>query len=844
METPVSRSALYGKLAGPLFRSLESATAFCKLRSNPWVELTHWLHQLTQQPDNDILHVLRHYQIPLSDVEKALLRQLDMLPAGASAISDFSHHIDLSVEKAWMLASVRYGDNKIRSGWLLLALLTTPELRRVLSSICAPLATLPVDELTEILPSLIETSPEAQERPYDGSGLASAIPGESSQAIPNGGQDGKSALAKYCQDMTAQARDGKIDPVTGREHEIRTMTDILLRRRQNNPLLTGEAGVGKTAVVEGFALAIAQGEVPPALREVRLLALDVGALLAGASMKGEFESRLKGLLEEAGRSPQPVILFVDEVHTLVGAGGASGTGDAANLLKPALARGTLRTIGATTWSEYKRHIEKDPALTRRFQVLQIAEPEEIPAMEMVRGLVDTLEKHHNVLILDEAVRAAVQLSHRYIPARQLPDKAISLLDTAAARVALTARIFSLNDELTASESRWQRELELVHTLQKLRLAESDADDKTTLQQAETALREWQGDAPVVFPEVSAAVVAAIVADWTGIPAGRMVKDEASQVLELPARLAQRVTGQDGALAQIGERIQTARAGLGDPRKPVGVFMLAGPSGVGKTETALALAEAIYGGEQNLVTINMSEFQEAHTVSTLKGAPPGYVGYGEGGVLTEAVRRHPWSVVLLDEIEKAHHDVHELFYQVFDKGGMEDGEGTHVDFKNTTLLLTTNVGSDLISQMCEDPALMPDATGLKEALMPELRKHFPAAFLGRVTVIPYLPLDETSRGVIARLHLDRLVARMGEQHGVTLTYSEELVAHIVACCPMHETGARLLIGYIEQHILPRLSRYWLQAMTEKAAIRQIDIGVNGDEQIVFETTSQEGICQKS
>ncbi|APZ64731.1 AAA family ATPase [Salmonella enterica subsp. enterica serovar Stanley] len=611
METPVSRSALYGKLAGPLFRSLESATAFCKLRSNPWVELTHWLHQLTQQPDNDILHVLRHYQIPLSDVEKALLRQLDMLPAGASAISDFSHHIDLSVEKAWMLASVRYGDNKIRSGWLLLALLTTPELRRVLSSICAPLATLPVDELTEILPSLIETSPEAQERPYDGSGLASAIPGESSQAIPNGVQDGKSALAKYCQDMTAQARDGKIDPVTGREHEIRTMTDILLRRRQNNPLLTGEAGVGKTAVVEGFALAIAQGEVPPALREVRLLALDVGALLAGASMKGEFESRLKGLLEEAGRSPQPVILFVDEVHTLVGAGGASGTGDAANLLKPALARGTLRTIGATTWSEYKRHIEKDPALTRRFQVLQIAEPEEIPAMEMVRGLVDTLEKHHNVLILDEAVRAAVQLSHRYIPARQLPGKAISLLDTAAARVALTlhtppasvqflrqqlkaaemersllqkqekmgiqsderrdaltARIFSLNNELTASESRWQRELELVHTLQELRLAESDADDKTTLQQAETALREWQGDAPVVFPEVSAAVVAAIVADWTGIPAGRMVKDEASQVLELPARLAQRVTGQDGALAQIGERIQTARAGLGDPRKPV------------------------------------------------------------------------------------------------------------------------------------------------------------------------------------------------------------------------------------------------------------------------------------
>ena len=676
--------------------------------------------------------------------------------------------------------------------------------------------------------------------------------------------------------MTVQAREGNIDPVTGREYEIRTMTDILLRRRQNNPLLTGEAGVGKTAVVEGFALAIAQGEVPPALRNVRLLSLDVGALLAGASMKGEFESRLKALLEEAARSPQPVILFVDEVHTLVGAGGTSGTGDAANLLKPALARGTLRTIGATTWSEYKRHIEKDPALTRRFQVLQVAEPEEAAAVAMVRGLVETLEKHHNVLILDEAVRAAVQLSHRYIPARQLPDKAISLLDTAAARVALSlhtppahvqylrqqlkaaemeqalllkqaqmgirpergdalaARIVSLKTELAEAEARWQQELELVHTLQAHRQAAPGEYDEAALQQAQTSLRTWQGEDPVVFPEVGAAVVAAIVSDWTGIPAGRMLKDEASQILELPERLAQRVTGQMNALAQIGERIQTARAGLGDPRKPVGVFLLAGPSGVGKTETALALAEAIYGGEQNLITINMSEFQESHTVSTLKGAPPGYIGYGQGGVLTEAVRRHPWSVVLLDEIEKAHHDVHELFYQVFDKGGMEDGEGVHIDFKNTTLLLTTNVGSELISQLCEDPALMPDPAGLKEALMPELRKHFPAAFLGRMTVIPYLPLDESARSVIARLHLDRLAARMVEQHGVTLVYGDDLIAHIVAHCPAHETGARLLIGYIEQFILPHLSRYWLQAMTEKTSIAHIRIGVNSDEQIVFET----------
>lgn len=851
MDTPVSRSALYGKLTKSLFSSLESATTFCKLRANPYVELTHWLHQLILQPENDIHNVLRHYQITSADVETALIQQLNILPAGASVINDFSHHIDLSVEKAWMLASIRFGDQKIRSGWLLLAWLTTPELYRVLKNICAPLAGLPVDELLDILPSLITSSPELTEMPYDGSDLNSAVPGEASQVFAGESTGSKSALAKYCQDMTALAREGNIDPVTGREHEIRTMTDILLRRRQNNPLLTGEAGVGKTAVVEGFALAIAGGEVPPSLRNVRLLSLDVGALLAGASMKGEFESRLKALLEEAARSPQPVILFVDEVHTLVGAGGTSGTGDAANLLKPALARGTLRTIGATTWSEYKRHIEKDPALTRRFQVLQVAEPEEVAAVEMVRGLVTTLEKHHDVLILDEAVRAAVQLSHRYIPARQLPDKAISLLDTAAARVALSlhtsparvqylrqqlnaaeleqelllkqekmgihsergdvlaARITSLNADLSDTEARWQQELELVHRLQEQRAAEPGERDEITLQQAETALRGWQGENPVVYPEVSATVVAEIVSDWTGIPTGRMVKDEASQILELPTRLAQRVTGQMDALAQIGERIQTA----------------------------LALAESIYGGEQNLITINMSEFQESHTVSTLKGAPPGYVGYGEGGVLTEAVRRHPWSVVLLDEIEKAHHDVHELFYQVFDKGAMEDGEGVHIDFKNTTLLLTTNAGAELISQLCEDPALMPDLAGLKEALMPELRKHFPAAFLGRVTVIPYLPLDETARGVIARLHLGRLMDRMAEQHGVSLVYGDELITHIVSRCPMHETGARLLIGYIEQHILPQLSRYWLQAMTEKTAITQIRIRVDEDEQVIFETVHE-------
>lgn len=713
-----------------------------------------------------------------------------------------------------------------------------------------------------------------------------SIPGESSHSLSHSGINEKSALARYCTDLTEQARQGKIDPVIGREHEIRTMTDILLRRRQNNPLLTGEAGVGKTAVVEGFALAIANGEVPPSLTDVRLLGLDVGALLAGASMKGEFESRLKAVLEEAGHSEYPIILFVDEVHTLIGAGGASGTGDAANLLKPALARGTLRTIGATTWSEYKRYIEKDPALTRRFQVLQVAEPVEVAAIDMVRGLVGTFEKHHGVIVLDDAVRAAVKLSHRYIPSRQLPDKAISLLDTASARVALSlhtppstvqylrqqvkaaqteyellskqqrigintndlnsvlARINELTSELKKEEARWLQELETVKSLLAARTElqnNKEQDNLWQLADLESDLRKLQGDTPLIFPEVSESVVAAIVSDWTGIPVGRMVKDEIGTILNLSDHLAKRVVGQNKALEQIGERIQTARSGLTDPGKPVGVFLLVGPSGVGKTETALALAEVMYGGEQNLITINMSEFQEAHTVSTLKGAPPGYVGYGEGGVLTEAVRRRPYSVVLLDEIEKAHHDIHEVFYQVFDKGMMEDGEGIHIDFKNTTILLTSNVGSDLVSQLYEDPALAPDWHTLKEVLMPELRKHFPAAFVGRLTVIPYLPLAEEALSNIARLHLDRIVQRMQEQHAIELYYDDALVNHIVEHCPMHETGARLLIGYIDQRILPALSRFWLQALTEKRVLQSIDIVVDkhAEEPIVFTVRSEKG-----
>ncbi|MGO4812252.1 type VI secretion system ATPase TssH [Cupriavidus sp. 2MCAB6] len=877
----ISRQALFGRLNPTLFQAIESATAFCKLRGNPYVELAHWLHQLLQAPDGDLQRILRHAGADLAALEADMARALAALPAGATSISDFAFQIESAIERAWVYATLAFADDRVRGAYLLTALLKTPELRRTVLGISSQFARVHADGLVESVPALVAQSPESREAAYDDCGLAPATPGEASGAMAPAGS-GKSALGQYCRDMTEEARAGRLDPVIGREHEIRTMTDILLRRRQNNPLLTGEAGVGKTAVIEGLAQAIAAGEVPPSLKDIRLLCLDVGALLAGASMKGEFEARLKGVLEEAAKSVKPVILFVDEVHTLVGAGGHAGTGDAANLLKPALARGALRTIGATTWSEYKRHIEKDPALTRRFQVLQVMEPEEAKAVSMVRGLVDTFEAHHQVWIRDEAVRAAVKLSHRYIPSRQLPDKAISLLDTACARVALSlhappavvdhlrqqlaaaetecallakeggfgkpdlratagaqVRHGQIKADLAAAEARWEKERTLAVELVTRRQAQLHAiaqgqqgadgeqpGEALPLSEAEASLRAAQAGTPLVYTEVDEAVVAAIVADWTGIPVGRMVSDEVAAVMQLPCTLGARVIGQDHALEQLGERVQTARAQLTDPNKPVGVFLLVGPSGVGKTETALALVDALYGGEQNLITINLSEFQEAHTVSTLKGAPPGYVGYGEGGVLTEAVRRRPHSVVLLDEVEKAHADVHEVFYQVFDKGYMEDGEGRHIDFKNTILLLTSNAGSDLLANLCEDPALMPEPAALRDALMPELRKVFPAAFLGRLVVVPYLPLAARNLGRIVRVHLDRVVARMHNQHGIALTYGSAVVDAIVERCPVGETGARQLIGFIEQVIQPQLARLWLSALSEKRPLAAIDIRLPG------------------
>ncbi|WP_428719087.1 type VI secretion system ATPase TssH [Undibacterium curvum] len=891
----ISRRVLFGKLGIVPFKALESAAAFAKLRGNPYIEVVHWLHQLWQLSSSDLHCVVTHWKLDAAQLEKELIHALSRLPDGASHLSDFSAHIELAVERGWIFASLNMADQRVRSAWLLFAMLEHTELRRVLLNISVQFQriVLPVDigELTAALQHSCENADLAQ----DSSGLPAATPGEASQALPEHESGAQSALAKYCTDLTALARSGKIDPVVGREYEIRTLTDILLRRRQNNPLLTGDAGVGKTAVVEGLACAIVSADVPPPLLQVRLLSLDVGALLAGASMRGEFEARLKSVLKEADNAAHPVILFVDEIHTLVGAGGQAGTGDAANLLKPALARGKLRTIGATTWSEYKKHIEKDPALTRRFQVLQVMEPELSAAISMVRGLVPVFMRHHQVEILDEAVRAAVTLSHRYIPSRQLPDKAISLLDTACARVAMSlhtppsdivhlrqqqqvlmaeyaqhlreaqlgqsnaaslqqvTRALSETDaKLSERESHWKSELALVQRLQQTRetlLKENSQQDDSLYSRSEnelgqadtdiTELQQWkrkqlaeiqnellnlQGENACIYAQVDESVIAAIVADWTGIPVGRMVRDEVSAVMELAEQLEKRVVGQTAAISQITERIKTARARLSDPEKPLACFLLVGPSGVGKTETALALAQAVYGGEHNLITINMSEYQEAHTVSSLKGSPPGYVGYGEGGVLTEAVRRRPYSVILLDEIEKAHPDVHEVFFQVFDKGWMEDGEGRVIDFKNTLILLTSNVGSDLIEKLCEDSDHLPSIDTISQALQQTLQQVFPVAFLGRLKTIPYLPLAESELAKIVRLQLEKVVARMREQHDIAFTYSPSAVTRIVTQCGTHNTGARRIAQYIEQNLLSQLAQIWLQASQDKQGIFSIHLDI--------------------
>ncbi|EMH4164417.1 type VI secretion system ATPase TssH [Pluralibacter gergoviae] len=854
----ISRAVLFGKLDTLLFTSLESATAFCKLRGNPYVELVHWLHQLMQQPDGDLQRIIQHFALDEQALTRDIIAALDALPRGASSVSDLSEHIDSAVERAWVYGSLKYGVNRIRGGHLIIGLLKTWNLANVLKGISPQFSRINVEALSEQFDALLAESKESQQAMAEPAGQGDA-------------PAAKGALAQYGQNLTERAREGKIDPVVGRDEEIRQMVDILMRRRQNNPLLTGEAGVGKTAVVEGLALRIAAGDVPAPLQDVALWLLDIGMLQAGAGMKGEFEARLQALIGEVQASPTPIVLFIDEIHTLIGAGGQQGTGDAANLLKPALARGQLRTIGATTWAEYKKYIEKDPALTRRFQTVQIHEPDEAKALLMLRSTVSPLEQHHRVLLLDEAVSAAVKLSHRYIPARQLPDKAVALLDTACARVAVSQgatppkledlqhRIDALNIEIDIAgrESRvgvgdsqrpaqlaqarealeaerdalarlWEEERGLVDAIIALRAEMHAADDEAlpalreALDEKQQALSAVQGDSPLLFAAVDENVVAAVVSDWTGIPLGRMVKNEIDAVLGLADTLNQRVIGQRHGLDLIAKRVRTSRARLDDPNKPVGVFMLCGPSGVGKTETALALAESLYGGEQNIITINMSEFQEAHTVSTLKGAPPGYVGYGEGGVLTEAVRRRPYSVVLLDEIEKAHPDVHEIFFQVFDKGWMEDGEGRHIDFRNTIIILTSNVGTDLISAMCADPDLMPEPEALGTALRQPLLQVFPPALLGRLLVVPYYPLSDEMLGQIVRLQLARIQRRLQENHSIISDIDDSVVAQIVQRCTEVESGGRMVDSILTNTLLPQISQILLTASRNDEQFRHLRV----------------------
>jgi type VI secretion system protein VasG len=905
----ISRVALFGKLNAIAYRAIESATVFCKMRGNPYVELVHWVHQILQLQDSDLHRIVKQFNLNPSNLARDLTAALDRLPRGSSSISDLSSHVEEAVERGWVYGSLMFGESQVRTGHLVVGILKTRGLRHALVSISAEFDRIGVDALTERWREVVGGSPEEGLGASDGFQAGAAEPGEASGAMAPAAMGKQEALKRFTVDVTEQARQGRLDPVVGRDEEIRQVVDILMRRRQNNPILTGEAGVGKTAVVEGFALRIASGDVPPPLADVTLRSLDVGLLQAGASMKGEFENRLRQVIDEVQASPKPIILFVDEAHTLIGAGGAAGTGDAANLLKPALARGKLRTVAATTWAEYKKYIEKDPALTRRFQVVKVDEPSEEKAILMMRAVASTLEKHHRVQLLDEAIESAVRLSHRYIPARQLPDKSVSLLDTACARVAISQhavpaevedsrrRIEALDTELeiidreksagfevgtretdarakraeererlAALEARWTSEKELVDRILALRARlrgvtgtvegtgskverAADAAAATTpvegappvtltpaerdaalaeLKDLDRQLAELQGDRPLILPSVGEQAVASVVGDWTGIPVGRMVKNEVEAVLRLAETLNQRVVGQTHAMEMIARRIQTSRAKLDNPNRPIGVFMLAGTSGVGKTETALALAEALYGGEQNVITINMSEFQEAHTVSTLKGAPPGYVGYGEGGVLTEAVRRRPYSVVLLDEVEKAHPDVHEIFFQVFDKGWMEDGEGRYIDFKNTLILLTTNAGSELIMGMCKDPELMPDAEAMAKGLREPLLKVFPAALLGRLVVIPYYPLSDAVIAMIVRLQLGRIQKRVALNHKLPFTYTDDVVKLVVSRCTEVESGGRMIDAILTNTVLPSISAEFLRRLMEGHPMSRVHVTVKDND----------------
>lgn len=856
-------------------QAMEGAAGLCLARSHYEIEVEHFLVKAFDVPDNDLDEILRHFEVDRSRLLRDLQNALEPLKTGNPRGPHFSPALLSMFHEAWSMASLVFDSSEIRTGHALLALLSEDKLRRISREMSKELGKIPADTLSAKFTEITSASREATRQSSKLNSTEKTIDSLSASKTP--------FLDQYTTDLTRAAQEHKIEPIIGRDAEIRQMIDVLMRRRQNNPILTGEAGVGKTAVVEGLAVKIAEGDVPDTLKAVRIHSLDLALLQAGAGVKGEFESRLKALVKEVNSSPTPVILFIDEAHTLIGAGGQAGQSDAANILKPALARGELRTIAATTWAEYKRYFERDAALTRRFQVVKIEEPSEALCESMLLGLLPSLEKHHQIRILDEAVTAAVRLSHRYMPGRQLPDKAVSVLDTACARVMLSQRtrpatmevlthrilslesrkqilerehstgidhmkeialckdeIHSLTSELATLEERHRQELALIGRIAAMHLSleapersEKEAgsigreDAILQLSDLREQLDRLQSRDPLAHFAVDAHVVAAVVAEWTGIPLGKMMDDEVLKLLRLESDLKKRVIGQDHALTAIAQRIWTSRANLDDPGKPVGVFMLAGPSGVGKTETALALADLLYGGEQNLITINMSEFQEPHSVSTLKGAPPGYVGYGEGGVLTEAVRRQPYSVVLLDEVEKAHPDVLELFFQVFDKGQIEDGEGRSIDFRNTLILLTTNAASETISRLTVDRNSLPVPENLAAAIRPELNRIFKPAFLGRTLIVPYYPVrDEVLKSII-RLKLGKVSGRLMQNHGVELVYEEDLVELICQRCVEVESGARNVDHLLSNTLLPEISRSLLAYMASNQPSYRVSVTISSE-----------------
>jgi type VI secretion system protein VasG len=894
----ISLEAISGKLNRVGYEAFMQAWRQAKGAGNRNAELAHWLAQILQRRSTDLGLTAQHYSLDMGKLATDIGSVIQGFRKNETEMPGFANNVVDTLDRGWLYATLFFGETQIRTGHVLVAALKSNDLRRVLTDISKEFGKIPVDDLAAGYAKIWHSSEEENLQPIDGSGLrAAGTPGAESAD----GSRGTTALDRFSQDLTARASEGKMDPILGRDEEIRQVIDVLMRRRQNNPILTGEAGVGKTAIAEGFAQRVASGDVPPPLRGVRVCALDIGLMQAGASMKGEFEQRLRAVIDEVQSSPTPVILFIDEAHTLIGAGGPAGTGDAANLLKPALARGTLRTIAATTWSEYRQYFEKDPALTRRFQPVNVDEPDVARCCTMLRGLIAPMEKHHKVRISDAAIVAAVQLSSRYIPARQLPDKAVSLLDTACARVAISqsatpaaiedarvgiaaleqekaallsdrdlgsetdkrvaeidVEIAEKQEKLAALNAAFESERAIVAEITELRarLAEKPTGPEAAATDAAAADTEAAEPTPesampealdpdaaraslgekfaalsaidpaqrMIYAHVDEQSVASVVSDWTGIPVGRMVKDEIENVLNLADTLNRRVVGQGHGISMISKRIETSRAKLDNPNKPIGVFMLCGPSGVGKTETALALAESLYGGEQNVITINMSEFQEAHTVSTLKGAPPGYVGYGEGGRLTEAVRRKPYSVVLLDEIEKAHPDVHELFFQVFDKGVMEDGTGRRIDFKNTLIILTSNVGTDEIMRMAGDEAHRPDSDELAAALRPALLKVFPPALIGRLVVIPYYPLSPDMLGGIVRLQLGRIGKRLRDNHNAAFRYDDAVVAQIVAQCADPDSGGRMIDNIITNAMLPALSRQILNLQLDKKELTEASVAV--------------------